>query len=211
MLTWRTAGLAAVLLVAGALLIVQILRLGSGNRSADEANRRFLQIAATAVGGVIGLVLVGGLLPDRPILSQDGFQIEPIALVVLIALSPIAWVVATARDSRRFAAGLVLACVVWFVVWYPNISGLPLPAAIVNAYQGLLPTYLYAFQFPVNTDKVVQFSFTAHLGDMLLLLAALLVTSVIVGYAAWAWRIAAAEREAARSDPGSMATTGQAG
>ena len=35
---------------------------------------------------------------------------------------------------------------------YPNISALPLPSAIVNAYQGLLPTYLYPFQFPVNTD-----------------------------------------------------------
>ena len=210
-LTWRTAGLAAILLVAGALLVVQILRLGSGNRSAEEANRRFLQIAATAVGGAIGLILVGGFLPDTAILSQDGFRIEPIALVVLIALSPIAWVVATARDSRRFAAGIMLACVVWFVTWYPNISGLPLPAAIVNAYQGLLPTYLYAFQFPVNTDKVVPFSITAHLADVLLLLAALLVTSVIVGYAAWAWRIAAAEREAARRDPGSIVTTGQAG
>ena len=124
-LTWRTAGLAAVLLVAGGLLVFQILRLGSGARSAEEANRRFLQIAATAVGGVIGLVLVGGLLPDSAILSQDGFRIEPIALVVLVALSPIAWVVATARDSRRFAAGILLACVVWFVTWYPNISGLP--------------------------------------------------------------------------------------
>ena len=92
---------------------------------------------------------------DTPFLTPDGFPIEPIALVVLVALLPVAWVVATARDVRRFVAGVVLACVAWFVVWYPNLSGLPLPSSIVNAYQGLLPTYLYPFQFPVNTDPVV--------------------------------------------------------
>ena len=41
----------------------------------------------------------------------------------------------------------------WFVVLYPNIAALPLPDTIVNAYQGLLPTYLYAFQFSVNTAR----------------------------------------------------------
>ena len=45
----------------------------------------------------------------------------------------------------------MVAVVGWFVVVYPNISALPLPSAVVNAYQGLLPTYLYAFQFPVST------------------------------------------------------------
>ena len=44
-----------------------------------------------------------------------------------------------------------MAAVGWFAILYPNIAALPLPAAIVNAYQGILPTYLYAFQFPVST------------------------------------------------------------
>ena len=40
----------------------------------------------------------------------------------------------------------------WFVDPRTRTSAaLPLPAAIVNAYQGILPTYLYAFQFPVST------------------------------------------------------------
>ena len=39
----------------------------------------------------------------------------------------------------------------WFAILYPNISALPLPSAVVAAYQGILPTYLYAFQFPVST------------------------------------------------------------
>ena len=58
--------------------------------------------------------------------------------------------VATARDARRFVVGAVVAIVAWFVVVYPNIRALPLPTAIANVYQGVLPTYLYAFQFPVN-------------------------------------------------------------
>ena len=55
------------------------------------------------------------------------------------------------RDARRFVVGFGVAVVAWFVVLYPNISALPLPSAVVAAYQGILPTYLYAFQFPVST------------------------------------------------------------
>ena len=55
------------------------------------------------------------------------------------------------RDARRFVVGFVVAVVGWFAILYPNISALPLPAAVVAAYQGILPTYLYAFQFPVST------------------------------------------------------------
>jgi hypothetical protein len=158
-------------------------------------------------------------MPDVAIVNQVGFRIEPIALVILVALTPVAWVVATARDTRRFVAGVVLACLAWFVIWYPNLSGLPLPSTIVNAYQGLLPTYLYAFQFPVNTDPVQQFHLfatTRILGvpvpGAALLLAALVVTCVVVGYSAWTWRIAAAERDAAAArDAGSIARTGEAG
>jgi 4-amino-4-deoxy-L-arabinose transferase-like glycosyltransferase len=209
-LTWRSAGLAAVLVAAGALLIVQLLRLGSADRTAADVSGRLARIGLTAGVGMAALLAVTAFLPDSTIVSQDGFRIEPIALVVLVALSPVAWIVATARDARRFAVGAVLACVTWFVAWYPNLSGLPLPSAIVNAYQGLLPTYLYAFQFPVNTDPVVTglklFGVqTAALGVVLF------VTCVIVGYSAWTWRISLAEREADRGDPGSVARTGQAG
>ena len=137
---------------------------------------------------------------------------------MLVGLAPIAWVVATARDVRRFVAGAILACLAWFVIWYPNLSGLPLPSTIVNAYQGLLPTYLYAFQFPVNTDKVVPFHLfatTKVLGVDLpgapLLFVALLVTCAVVGYSAWSWRISIAERDAAERDPGPVAGTGQPG
>ncbi len=48
--------------------------------------------------------------------------------------------------------GVLAAAAVFFVVFYPNIAALPLPSTLFNAYQGLLPTWLYPFQFPVNTD-----------------------------------------------------------
>ncbi len=217
-LTWRTAGIIGVLLLIGVLLVVQLLRLDAPSRTRGELDRRLIRLALTALGGVAALVVVAAKMPDSAILSQDGFRIEPIALVVLIALAPVAWVVATARDTRRFAAGALIACVVFFVGWYPNLSALPLPSAIVNAYQGLLPTYLYAFQFPVNTDPVTPFHLLATsniLGVGVpaapLLFAALLLTSVVVGYSAWTWRISMAEREAEAADPGTLATGGQAG
>ena len=49
----------------------------------------------------------------------------------------------TARDARRFVLGFVVVVAAWFVFLYPNISALPMPATLANAYQGLLPTYLY--------------------------------------------------------------------
>ena len=64
--------------------------------------------------------------------------------------------VATARDARRFVVGLVTAAVAWFIVVYPNFSALPLPTVVANAYQGVLPTYPYPFQFPSNRSEVVK-------------------------------------------------------
>jgi len=44
----------------------------------------------------------------------------------------------------------------WLLVWYPNISGLPLPSGIAHAYQGLLPTWNWDFQFAVNVDPATS-------------------------------------------------------
>ena len=76
---------------------------------------------------------------------------------------------------------------------YPNISALPLPSAVVNAYQGLLPTYLYPFQFPVNTDPAAP-SFKLFALEPAVLLIALTITCIVVGYAAWVWRIGPVDR-----------------
>src|SRR5690606_24278417 len=58
-----------------------------------------------------------------------------------------------ARDPRRFVVGVVVAATIWFVLWYPNISGLPLPSSVAHVYLGLLPTYNYDFQFAVNMSE----------------------------------------------------------
>ena len=83
--------------------------------------------------------------------GEEFGEASPIALVVIVPLLYLAGQVLAARDARRFVIGLGTATVAWFVIWYPNLAALPLPSTVVNAYQGFLPTYLYAFQFPVNT------------------------------------------------------------
>jgi len=119
---------------------------------------------------------------------------EAIALVFLIPLTAVAWFVVSARDSRRFAGGMVVAATAWILAWYPNISALPLPTRVFNAYQGVLPTWVWAFQFPVNLEPATE-SADLLTGGTLVLLGALGATCLIVGYATWSWRLAAAERD----------------
>ncbi len=115
-----------------------------------------------------------------------------IALLLAIPLGLVALQVLTARDGRRYVAGLIAAAGVWFVILYPNIAALPLPAAMVNAYQGLLPTYLYAFQFSVNTvDRSGAISFADP--RFALLVVFLAIAAAVVGYATWVWRQALAD------------------
>ena len=111
--------------------------------------------------------------------------------------------VVAARDARRFVVGLVAAAVGWFVVLYPNIAALPLPSTVVNAYQGLLPTYLYAFQFPVNTETARDVATPLLSPTLAILLLALGVTCLVVAYSAWVWRLALAESKAAAADSAS--------
>jgi hypothetical protein len=104
--------------------------------------------------------------------------------------------VIAARDARRYVVGLVAAVVGWFVVFYPNIAALPLPSTIVNAYQGLLPTYLYAFQFPVSqVERNVNTPLLS--ATLAILLIAIGVTCLVVAYSASVWRLALAESNAA--------------
>ena len=103
--------------------------------------------------------------------------------------------VIAARDPRRFVAGYVVAAVGWFAILYPNISALPLPASIVNAYQGIVPTYLYAFQFPVS--KIDRNAPTPILTPTLAVLGvALVITCLVVAYSTWVWRLALADSRA---------------
>ncbi|NJD26715.1 MAG: phospholipid carrier-dependent glycosyltransferase [Chloroflexi bacterium] len=150
-------------------------------------------------GVVVAVGFVTAFLRGGETINIPNVPVEPIALVVLLALSPVAAYVATARDSRRFVIGALLAIGVWFVLWYPNISGLPMPSNLHNAYQGFLPTYLYPFQFPVSTlDRSVDAPSLFDVGPAIMLLA-IAFTALVVGYSTWSWRVALAERRLERA------------
>ena len=68
-------------------------------------------------------------------------------------LAVAAWFVLTMRDPHRFVIGILGAAALWFVIFYADISGLPIPTGLKNIFQVMpLPTYVYDFQFAVNTD-----------------------------------------------------------
>ncbi|HET9852160.1 MAG TPA: phospholipid carrier-dependent glycosyltransferase [Candidatus Limnocylindrales bacterium] len=161
-----------------------LARIGLGGRWATSA--------AIAVVTAVAFLVFNATLGDVEGFQIEGIPVEPIALVVLLALSPVAAYVATARDSRRFVAGALGAMAFWFVLWYPNLAALPLPVDIHNAYQGFLPTYLYPFQFAVSNSGASAPALFA-IGPAIMLVS-LLFMSVVVAYSAWSWRVALAER-----------------
>jgi hypothetical protein len=149
------------------------------------------------VTALIGLAALGAAwlaLPSSPLLQITNVPGEVLALGLLVVLAPLAYLVWTVTSPRRFAVGVVLVAAFMFVLFYPNLSGLPLPASIYNWYQGLLPTWLYPFQFPVNTDPPVTVSLLSPFP--IVLFGAVMVAAAFVGYAASTWRVALAERMA---------------
>ena len=215
LLTTQTAALAAIVGVSVLVVVRLFGRLGDEGPAGREAagtaglgrpESRFdgrsgtlLLLVATAVGAIVASVVVRGVIADTPVISVDRIPVEPVAIVLSLPALLIAAFVATARDSRRFVIGTTVAIVAWFVVVYPNFSALPLPTAIANVYQGVLPTYLYAFQFPVNnvaaTVPIQPFGAVP-----ILLGVSVAFLALVVGYSAWAWRLALAERASDASD-----------
>ena len=190
-----TPSAAALAVVAVVVLIVVVRLLLNLSRPRDDGRpvgpADLLPLAIAAVVGGAVIALTRALPSDATLFSVPGIVPEFIALIVAIPLGLVALQVVTARDSRRFAAGFVLAAGAWFVVLYPNIAALPLPSAFVNAYQGLLPTYLYAFQFSVNTlDRSGAISFAD--ARFAILVAFLVLACVFVAYSTWVWRMALA-------------------
>ena len=196
-LTLQAVGLIVVIAVAGVALVWQLLdvdravRRGAGP---DRTRPAVIRTWLTAAAGVAALVVAAAFLPATPLVQTGSIPGELLALLLLGILGPLAWVVWRAASPRRFAVGIVLAAGFVFVLFYPNVAGLPLPEAVYNWYQGLLPTWLFPFQFPVNTDPAVSVSLLGP-GPLLLFLAVMLAAS-FVAYSAWVWRLALAERAA---------------
>ncbi|MEP6639976.1 MAG: hypothetical protein ABJC39_11545, partial [Chloroflexota bacterium] len=201
-LTQRTAVVAVVFGIGLFFIVRRFLAFDSHDSAEparDQLTDAYRSLFLTGLGLVVALLVVA-LIPDTAILTLNGIPVEPIALIVGIPLGYLALQVLASRDARRFVVGLVVAVVGWFAILYPNISALPLPAAIVAAYQGILPTYLYAFQFPVST--VTRNTTTPIFTPMLAILTiALIATCLVVAYSAWVWRLTAADREAAARSP----------
>ncbi len=209
-ITAQLAGILVVLGIAGGLLVWQLLALDRGARTAagrEETGARLRWLAITAAAGVLALAVAWALFPTTPLIVYPNVPGEVLALGLLVVLAPMAYLVWGATSPRRFAVGLVIVAAFVFVLFYPNISGLPLPTGIFNSYQGLLPTWLYPFQFPVNTDPPV--TDVSPLGTWpLVLFAAVVLAAIVVGYSAWVWRLALAERAAAEAGEADDASAG---
>jgi hypothetical protein len=200
-------GLAVVLGIGILFLLRELLALADEAEAASAEGGVLMSPAVRArlrttvlagAGVVIAVAVVTTVMQGGEAFQLASIPVEPIALVVVLAMTPVAAYVATARDSRRFAVGAVLAMAFWFVLWYPNISGLPLPSNLHNAYQGFLPTYLYPFQFPVSTlDRSVDPPSLFDIGPAIMLVA-IGFTALVVGYSSWSWRVALAERRRER-------------
>ncbi|MEO8468631.1 MAG: phospholipid carrier-dependent glycosyltransferase [Chloroflexota bacterium] len=194
LLSGRATAIALVVGI-GVLILIRLLLSLADEASENSAplGTRLRNAGLAAIGVSLGFIVASAFFDDTPIVTSTNIPVEPIALIVTIALLPLAAFVATARDARRFVAGLLVAMGAWFVLWYPNISALPLPGALSNAYQGLLPTYVYPFQFPVSTVNRSGPGPSLISLQPALLLVVLAGVVVIVGYSAWVWRVALAE------------------
>ena len=202
--TPAAAALVIVALVTLIVLVRLLMNLGRPHGDGTPVGPRdLLPLAITAIVGGAVIALTRALPADAALFSVPGVVPELIAVIAAIPLALVAIQIVTARDARRFAAGFVIAAAAWFVILYPNIAALPMPAALVNAYQGILPTYLYAFQFSVNTlDRSGAISFADP--RFAILMVFLVIACAMVAYSTWVWRMALAEDD-------ETATTGDTG
>jgi predicted membrane-bound dolichyl-phosphate-mannose-protein mannosyltransferase len=208
-LTLRTAALLAVVGLGTLVLWRGLRALEDTAEAGGDDGPPAASIRPALLGALVVAIAMAAasLLPETAILTLRGIPVEPIALIVALPLAWFASQVAAARDAHRFVVGLGVAVVAWFLVWYPNIAALPMPSTVVNAHQGLLPTYLYAFQFPVNT---VARAPTALFTPMLALLAAAIAaTALVVAYSASVWRLALAGSSTGGADSGDGAAAGE--
>jgi len=138
-------------------------------------------VGLLTVAGVMGALL----LLDTATTTGLTLNSDVLALVGLAVLALPAWLVLRARDPRRLVLGVIAAALLWLLIWYPNLSGLPLPGDLAHLYQGLLPTWNWDFQFAVNTDPATDSGILDQGTLVVALVTVVFVTAV--AYAAWRW------------------------
>ena len=186
------------LTVGGMALIAWLAWVGSGRWPWVAANRTFLlpmAMSLTAAGVV--MALVGAVLPGQA-MFQIPVSVAHVAFIVLLLFGIAGYYVMRARDPRRFAISALVAATIWFVLWYPNFSGLPVPGPISQVHLGLLPTYIWPFQFAVNLSEPV------HGIDLASVVMLGVVMLVLVGAAYYATRVWRQQRLAESADQLSM-------
>ena len=145
-----------------------------------------LLVAAPLLWALTGLLCsAAGVLDvyaESQVCTAGGFATPGpiIGAALLIPAAYVAWSIQRVTDARRIFRWALISIAGAAVVWYPNWSGLPLPTGIHNFYQGILPTWTWAFQFGVTLEKPDE---AAATGDGSLLVLVLLAGVVLLTYA----------------------------
>jgi hypothetical protein len=172
----------------GGLAVIVLLGLGiagvattawlGARRSARQPRHR-ARAAHAAWPVVVALLTLAGVIAALALLDTTTtttltLTSDALAVIGLLVLALPATLVLRARDPRRLVLGLLGAAALWLILFYPNLSGLPMPADLGALYQGLLPTWNWDFQFAVNSDPAVDGS-TLGLDTLVVGVAAVLV------------------------------------
>ncbi len=167
----------------------------------------------TAAALLAALALAQTRFSDDALISAPLGALGPyaFALIGTVPLAVAAWFVLTMRDPHRFVIGILGAAALWFVIFYADITGLPIPTGLKNIFQVLpLPTYVYDFQFAVNTDPPQTLKVLGLQSGSLALVTGALALAVM--YAAWTRRAARREMLAGPGpdpdEPGNALTAG---
>ena len=129
---------------------------------------------------VVSLLVLDTTSTTGVSLSSDVLSLLGLAVLMLPA-----WLVLRARDPRRFVLGVLAAALLWLLIFYPNLSGLPLPDDWAHLYQGLLPTWNWDFQFAVNMDPASDGGFIDGGTVVVALVTVIFVAASAL--AAWRW------------------------
>jgi hypothetical protein len=173
--------LIGIVLVAALIALALILWRLERRQSAGQEDRTWIaqMLAPVVVAGALLWWL--GQNGPRDVIIDAALPADSIVLVLLPVLAILALIALTARDPRRFVLGACAFIVTTFLVLYPNLSALPMPANIIGVYNGLLPSWFYGFEFAVNLQPGLSVKIVSSSTIMLSL-----VVLLVAGVAAWA-------------------------
>ena len=191
----RILEIAIVLVLAFIALGLILVRLERRQSSGREDKFWIVQLLIPVGIAVVALWWLG-LNGSHDTVFQAALPSDALALVLLPVLAILAFVAFTARNPRRFVLGACAFVVVVGFAFYPDWSALPLPNAIINVYQGLLPTWFYGFEFSVNLQAAAHVNLISPWSITLGLLA--LLVAGVTAWAAWERRVVIGFRRSRR-------------